>query len=65
VTDEPAANISDDFGEELNFILEWQTNDYLFISPAYGVFLPGDGGKASLNSVNTSHYFQLFFILRY
>lgn len=65
VTDEPAVNISDNFGEELNFILEWQANDYLYISPTYGVFLPGDGGKASLNSVNTSHYFQLFFILSF
>jgi len=57
---------SDDFGQEIDFVFTWEPNKSLFVSPAIGIFRPGDGGKATLpGDDDTNIYFQLFFILFY
>jgi len=64
-TDEPSANVSDDFGQELDLIFEWSPNDNFYVTPGYAMFIPGAGGKSTLASVKTSHLFQLGIIYMY
>ncbi|MEZ5583921.1 MAG: alginate export family protein [Candidatus Competibacteraceae bacterium] len=64
-TDETQPGEDDDFAQEIDLYAEWIVNDHLYVSPLYGIFIPGDGAEAAFGNDNTNHYFQIIAVITY
>lgn len=64
-TEPLAGRTSRDWGTEIDIYAEFTINKNLYVSPLYGVMIPGDGQEQAWAKDDATHYFQLLAIYTY
>lgn len=56
------APVNSSSAQEIDFFVEWAATDNLFISPLYGIHIPGSGFEDDYGTDDVNHYFQIIAI---
>ena len=52
---------SDEWGDELNFIVDWQASDHLLVSGVFAMLFPGDGAEQFVGGSDDWYHAMLYF----
>lgn len=64
LTDEPPPGVSSHYAQEIDLYIEWKPKINLYLSPLFGLFIPGNGAEAtSPGGDKVNYYFQFVTIV--